>query len=151
MSEITTKTIFTVKNFTFVFAMCMSLVAFALSFTAVKGLSMRHGIDLPDLIPVMIDGLIVLALVWRFTDTDVLWAQVVMFCYMAVSIALNFGAHWPDYIAGLIASLAPITLFITSEICMRICKSGKKLEIVIGKPINVPMRDARGRFVKKEV
>jgi hypothetical protein len=147
------QTIYDVKNLALLGALTMAAVSFWISFTAVSNLALTLGITPEWLFPVMIDGCIILALVWRFTGINVQWSQITMFAYVIISVALNFYAH-NTVPAGICASLAPVTLFVSSEICSQILKVSKPVEPEVEtaapkKSTATKMRDEKGRFVKK--
>ena len=108
-------------------------------------LATTYDIQPASVFPLIIDGVLVLALIWRLSEVDVVKAQLVMVVYVLASVVLNFSAH-EQFEGGVIAAVAPISLFVSSEICASICKAARTVGVKVSK---VPVRDARGRFVKK--
>jgi len=163
-------TIFNIKTLTMIGALMMAVVSFWLSFTAVSGLAGRLGIEPSWLFPVMIDGFLVLTLIWRFNDKNEIWPQITMLSYVIISVALNFYAHDGNVASGVCAALAPITLMAASEVSARLGVGIGKEEIMVRieeegkgrggvnrsikdsgviKSRPVMMRDANGRFCKR--
>lgn len=119
----------------------LALFSFGISYTAMKGLAMVYQVYPSELFPLIIDGIIVLALIWRLYGSDIDSARLVMGAYVMMSIGFNALSHG-NVIGAILAGVAPISLYITSEICASLIHQKEK------KPAQ--KRDEKGRFIKEE-
>jgi hypothetical protein len=117
----------------------LALFSFSISYTALATLALINGIYPAELFPLIIDGIIILALVWRLYGNDTDMARLVMGSYVVMSIGFNALSHG-SVVSALMAAIAPISLYITSEICAS----------MINQKIIPKNRDEKGRFKKVE-
>lgn len=127
----------------------LAFFSFAISYSALERLASTEGISPAALFPLIIDGIIILALTWRLYGNDRDCARLVMAGYVCLSIGLNAVSHG-TILGSLMAAVAPISLFITSEIAASMLhqKRDRAVKAIINTGI---MRDARGRFIKQDV
>lgn len=118
----------------------LSFFSFAISYSALVALAEGEGINPSTLFPLIIDGVIILSLVWRLAGNEKDLSRIVMAIYVLLSIGLNAVSHG-SILGSLMAAVAPISLFITSEIAASMMHQKSK----------TPERDEKGRFVKKTV
>lgn len=116
----------------------LALFSFGISYTAMKILAVRYEVYPAELFPLIIDGIIVLALIWRLYGNDKDSARLVMGAYVLMSIGFNALSHG-NVIGAILAGVAPVSLYITSEICASMIGTKKS---------SGPMRDSKGRFIK---
>ena len=128
-------------------AACLAFFSFAISYTALTNLAQLNGIYPAELFPLIIDGVIILALTWRLYGTDKDIARLVMAFYVCLSIGLNAVSHG-QILGALMAAVAPVSLFITSEISASMIAKKKP---IAGKVITASCigRDSKGRFTKQ--
>lgn len=119
----------------------LALFSFGISYTAMKSLAVLYQVYPAELFPLIIDGIIVLALIWRLYGSDIDSARLVMGAYVIMSIGFNALSHG-NVIGAILAGVAPISLYITSEICASLIHQKVK------KPAQ--KRDEKGRFIKEE-
>jgi len=120
-------------------ASVLAFFSFSVSFATLSELAYAHDVEPSQLFPLIIDGIIILALIWRLFGNDADMARLVLISYVALSVALNALSH-AEIIGACMASVAPISLYVTSEICSSMLNMSTKIQ----------KRDAKGRFVKRE-
>lgn len=127
------------KYIVLLLAFILAFFSFAISYTALENLASSQDINPAPLFPLIIDGVIILVLVFRLYGDQKEMAQFIMAAYVCLSIGLNAVSHG-NILGSIMASIAPISLLVASEISasMLHCKTGIK-------------RDSRGRFVKEKV
>lgn len=128
-----------IKNLVLLLAVLLAFFSFAISYSTLENLAEKEGVNPSALFPLIIDGIIILALIWRLYGQNKDESRLVMAAYVILSIALNAVSHM-SILGAIMAAVAPISLFVTSEIsaCMMKAQTGIK------------RRDAKGRFIKKE-
>jgi hypothetical protein len=131
-------------GFTIFIAFVLALCSFTVSYTTLTELAMLHNIHPPSLFPLIIDGVLLVALVYRLTNINVFWAQIIMGAYVLSSIAFNAIAHG-EPLGAIMAAVAPISLLVTSEMCASIITPTKT-----DSKKKSPKRDIHGRFIKQQ-
>jgi hypothetical protein len=139
-----TPNIFNIKIIVAIGSALLAFAAFTISYDAMSKLAKFYSIEPAGIFPLIIDGVLLLALIWRMTDINTFYAQLTMFSYIMISMVLNYYAN-PSISGGLIAMLAPFSLFVTSEICASIYLN--KSTTIINKPKKSPLRNERGQFI----
>lgn len=127
-------------------SLILAFFSFAISYSALSNLAASQGITPSALFPLIIDGVMVLALVFRLYGSEREMAQIIMVGYVVLSIALNAVTHM-NILGAVMASVAPISLFICSEISASMLHQKKKPAV---KDANTACinRDSKGRFTK---
>jgi len=127
-----------IKNLVLLLAVLLAFFSFAISYSTLENLAEKEGVNPSALFPLIIDGIIILALIWRLYGQNKDESRLVMAAYVILSIALNAVSHM-SILGAIMAAVAPISLFVTSEIsaCMMRTNTGIK------------KRDEKGRFVKQ--
>jgi CDP-diglyceride synthetase len=150
MSESPYPNIFNIRTIVAIGSTLLAFAAFTISYDAMSKLAKFYSIEPSGIFPLIIDGVLLLALIWRMTDINTFYAQLTMFSYIIISMILNYYAN-PSLSGGLIAMLAPFSLFVTSEICASIYlnKSKQIKQSFNETPRSKPLRDEHGRFIKK--
>lgn len=121
-------------------ACLLAFFSFAISYQALSSLAASEGINPSALFPVIIDGVIVLALIWRLAGNEPDLSRIVMAAYVLMSIAFNAVSHG-SILGAVLAAVAPISLFVCSEVSASMLHQKK----------NDKKRDEKGRFVKMDV
>lgn len=129
-----------VKSLILILAGILAFFSFAISYTSMKALAFENGIEPAFLFPLIIDGVILLALIYRLYGEDRDTARLIMAIYVLMSIGFNALAHM-NPVSGIMAAIAPISLFVTSEVAASMLRC---------KGTDSPKRDSKGRFIKKE-
>jgi tellurite resistance protein TehA-like permease len=119
-------------------ALVLAFCSFAISYTTLAELALQNNIEPSYLFPLIIDGVMILALLWRLVGDEPEYAQYTLGAYVLMSIGFNSIAHG-NPLSAIMAAVAPVTMFAVSEIgASMLHQKDTKVK-----------RDAKGRFVKK--
>ncbi|MCE5226262.1 MAG: DUF2637 domain-containing protein [Porphyromonadaceae bacterium] len=132
----------TQNGFVLLIAGVLAFFSFAISYQALQTLALNQGINPAALFPVIIDGVMILSLVYRLYGPDKEIAQAVMLLYVCLSVSLNAIGHG-TILGAIMGAVAPISMLVTSELAASMIQAPVKKT---GKA-----RDSKGRFVKSEV
>lgn len=127
-----------IKGLIILLSVILAFFSFAISYTCMKELAALNGIEPAYLFPLIIDGVILLTLVYRLYGDDIDTARVIMAAYVAISIGFNAIAHG-NPLAAIMAAIAPISLLVTSEIAAS----------MLHQKVKTQKRDEKGRFIKE--
>ena len=129
----------TVNYLVLMVASTLAFFSFAISYEALKNLAAGEGINPSSLFPLIIDGVIILALIWRLYGNCRDESRIIMGIYVILSIALNAVSHG-SILGAIMAAVAPISLFVCSEVAAsKVHKKTKR-----------QLKDEEGRFIKVE-
>lgn len=128
----------TVNYLVLMVASVLAFFSFAISYEALKNLAAGEGINPSSLFPLIIDGVIILALIWRLYGNCRDESRIIMGIYVILSIALNAVSHG-SILGAIMAAVAPISLFVCSEVAASMLHMKEK---------KGPARDEKGRFIK---
>jgi len=129
-------------GFVLLMAGALAFFSFAISYQALVVLAQEQGINPAALFPIIIDGVMILSLVYRLYGPDKEIAQGVMLLYVALSVALNAIGHG-TILGAIMGAVAPISMLVTSELAASMIQAPVKR--------TGAKRDSKGRFVKAEV
>lgn len=129
-------------------AAVLAFFSFSISYSSLESLAAGNGINPSELFPLIIDGIIILALVWRLYGNDRDMARLVMAGYVCLSIGLNAVSHG-SILGSLMAAVAPVSLFVTSEIAASMLHQKRITPADNKNPAPCIERDQKGRFVKR--
>jgi hypothetical protein len=154
----------TINYIVLAIAAILAFFSFSISYLAMSGLADENNIRPSCLFPLIIDGVILLALIWRLAGNEKDLSRIVIGGYMILSIACNALAHG-SVVSAVLAAIAPITLFVTSEIASGMLNSDDtngKIELInavteqrqmitdlISALSKQPKRNEKGQFVKQ--
>ena len=117
----------------------LAFFSFAISYTTMEALASDNQIEPACLFPLIIDGVMILALIWRLYGDQQDYARYTMAAYVVLSIGLNAVAHG-NPLSAIMAAVAPISMYVTSEI---------GASMLHQKAQKGTARDDKGRFTKK--
>lgn len=128
------------QGFVLLLAGILAFFSFAISYQALQTLAAGNGINPAALFPIIIDGVMILALVYRLYGPDKEISQAVMLLYVCLSVALNAIGHG-TVLGAIMGAVAPISMLVTSELAASMIQAPVKK--------GGRTRDSKGRFVKQ--
>jgi len=128
------------KGIILLLSLILAFFSFAISYTTMRNLAIDNNVEPAFLFPLIIDGVILLTLVYRLYGQDIDTARIIMAGYVIASIGFNAVAHG-NPLSAIMAAVAPISMLVTSEICASMLNA---------KDVKSQKRDEKGRFAKKD-